>query len=139
MSPEYYRLPPPYCVIPLTFSLPYQPLSLTPVINPFLPPSLTMGDYVEADHREESSPSVTASTTNPTVRSATSKRVWSDFMRDSYQSRKPPVATGTVDVKKIEDAAREKLKDRQGMSPASVSVSSTSHPCCLDGWFWLHW
>ncbi|KAJ2975948.1 hypothetical protein NUW54_g11649 [Trametes sanguinea] len=38
--------------------------------------------------------------------------MWSKFMRDSYLSRAPP-PTGTVDFQKIEDAAREKLKDRQ--------------------------
>ncbi|KAL7279634.1 LOW QUALITY PROTEIN: hypothetical protein ACG7TL_006040 [Trametes sanguinea] len=35
------------------------------------------------------------------------------FMRDSYLSRAPP-PTGTVDLNKIEDAARQKLKDREG-------------------------
>ncbi|KAI0365339.1 FMN-dependent alpha-hydroxy acid dehydrogenase [Pilatotrama ljubarskyi] len=37
--------------------------------------------------------------------------MWSNFMRDSYHSRRPPV-TGSVDVKKVEEAAREKLKNR---------------------------
>ncbi|KAI9066013.1 FMN-dependent alpha-hydroxy acid dehydrogenase [Trametes sanguinea] len=43
---------------------------------------------------------------------APAPKMWSKFMRDSYLSRAPP-PTGTVDFQKIEDAAREKLKDRQ--------------------------
>ncbi|KAI0754486.1 FMN-dependent alpha-hydroxy acid dehydrogenase [Daedaleopsis nitida] len=38
--------------------------------------------------------------------------MWSDFMVESYHSRRPP-AIGSVDVKKVEEAARAKLKDRQ--------------------------
>ena len=54
-------------------------------------------------------------------RSAMPQREWSGFLREVYVSRKPPV-TGTVDVKKLEGLAREKLKDRQGMSSETLSL-----------------
>ena len=47
------------------------------------------------------------------TRTQTKRKMWSDYMSECYHSRRPP-AIGTVDVKKVEQAAREKLKDRQG-------------------------
>ena len=79
-----------------------------------------MGDYIEEDHRDEPG-GVILSPVRPTL----PPRVWSDFMRESYHTRKPPAATGTVDVKKVEEAAREKLRDRQGkFLPRFVDVSA---------------
>ena len=38
---------------------------------------------------------------------------WTSFMTMMYMTPRPP-ALGTVDVQKIEDMAKEKLKDRPG-------------------------
>ena len=65
-----------------------------------------MGEYVPEDHM----PPIGATTE---TRTQTKRKMWSDYMSECYHSRRPP-AIGTVDVKKVEQAAREKLKDRQG-------------------------
>ena len=41
---------------------------------------------------------------------------WGSYMVEIYTSRKPPPATGTVDFDKLEQKAREALKDHPGMS-----------------------
>ena len=84
-----------------------------------------MGQYVPEDH--------TPQTQTQTV-TQTKRKMWSDYMSEGYHSRRPP-AIGTVDVKKVEDAAREKLKDRQGafrfQLRASASTSGTMmHTTC---------
>ncbi|OBZ71201.1 putative lactate 2-monooxygenase PB1A11.03 [Grifola frondosa] len=48
----------------------------------------------------------------PSNAAETTSRDWSSFMRESYASRKPPVS-GTVDVERLEQSAREKLKGRE--------------------------
>ncbi|PCH40398.1 oxidoreductase [Wolfiporia cocos MD-104 SS10] len=44
---------------------------------------------------------------------AVSTSTWSAYMRALYDNHEPPRALGTVDIAKLEEAAREKLKDRK--------------------------
>lgn len=52
-----------------------------------------------------------------------STQKWSSYMSELYASRKPPIL-GTVDVKKVEEKAREKMKDSLG--------------ACAQLGFWSH-
>ncbi|GBE85154.1 FMN-dependent alpha-hydroxy acid dehydrogenase [Sparassis latifolia] len=53
---------------------------------------------------------------------------WSAFMRDSYVKRRIPVG-GTIDVKKLEETARQKLKDRQDAFLYAFGSAGTSSTC----------
>ena len=66
-------------------------------------------------------------------RPAMPQREWSGFLREVYVSRKPPV-TGTVDVKKLEGLAREKLKDRQGASSFPLPLPRFAPRCLPHGY-----
>ena len=84
-----------------------------------------MGEYVPEDHAPQ---------THTQTQIQPKRKMWSDYMNECYHGRRPP-AIGTVDVKKVEEAAREKLKDRQGASRfqlhASASTSGTTvHSTC---------
>ena len=73
-----------------------------------------MGDYVEEAHSREVQPR---------------RKMWSDYMSECYHSRMPP-KIGSVDVKKIEQAAREKLKDRQGAYRFPKRSPRDAQLCC---------
>lgn len=62
-----------------------------------------MGEYVPEDHAPQ---------THTQTQIQPKRKMWSDYMNECYHGRRPP-AIGTVDVKKVEEAARERLKDRQ--------------------------
>ena len=76
------------------------------------------------DHIPPTNSEATAET-----RTQTKRRMWSDYMSECYHSRRPP-AIGTVDVNKVEQAAREKLKDRQGASRFPLPLPRFA-PRCL--------
>lgn len=63
---------------------------------------------------EEEGQKLTSIGTDPKSLSESSNtNRWSTFMFEAYGYRRTPIL-GSVDIKKVEDAAREKMKDRMG-------------------------